>query len=511
MKKLLIILSIFLTGNTLWAQFYEPKKVTDKFYPDPPVEINIPSLQKGKGFTSYNEMMRFLNELAIAHPSVLNMKTVGKTQRGKDIPLIKLSKGNDENKIRVIYIARVHGDEPSGTEGMMYFIQQMAAGNSQIQYLLDKISVYILPMLNVDGAETNTRRTANGIDMNRDQSKLETPEAQILHHVINEIEPHVSVDYHEYQPVRSDFGKLSSDILGTPWDVMFLYSGNPNVPQVIRTAVDSMFLPEAKKTLDKNGLTHHNYYSSTNSYGNIRINVGGASPRSTTNAIALKNTISMLMETRGIQLGNTALKRRTWSVYLLAETFAKTAYENDEEIRQILKAGLEDRSDVVVRFASKKEDNYPLPFLDFVKNELVTLNVDMSYAIYQRPLQTRPLPEAYYILPDQYRAVRVLQNMGVEITMLPVKETVLVEAHTVTSLRESSNDVGGVYPLRARVVTEKKEMELPAGTFRVDSKQKNIRAATVLLEPESSNGFVNYRVIEVEKGKPVPVFRGIKQ
>ncbi|MDO5650487.1 MAG: M14 family metallocarboxypeptidase, partial [Gallicola sp.] len=340
------ILSILLAGNTLWAQFYEPKKVTEKFYPDPDININIPSLQKGRGFTSYNEMMHFLNNLVAAHPSVLNMKMAGKTQKGKEIPLIKISKGNDEDKIRIIYIARVHGDEPAGTEGMMYFVQQMA-GNSQLQYLLDKISIYILPMLNIDGAETNTRRTANGIDMNRDQSKLETPEAQVLHHVINEVEPHVSVDYHEYQPVRSDFGKLSPDVLGTPWDVMFLFSGNPNVPQVIRTAVDSMFLPEAKKTLDANGLTHHNYYSSSNSYDNIRINVGGSSPRSTSNAIALKNTISMLMETRGIQLGSTALKRRTWSTYLLAETFAKTAYENDDEIRAILKAGLEDRSDVV--------------------------------------------------------------------------------------------------------------------------------------------------------------------
>lgn len=510
MKKLFIILSILLAGNTLWAQFYEPKKVTEKFYPDPAIEINIPSLQKGRGFTSYNEMMSFLNELVAAHPSVLSMKMAGNTQRGKEIPLIKISKGNDEDKIRIIYIARVHGDEPAGTEGMMYFVQQMA-GNSQLQYLLDKISIYILPMLNIDGAETNTRRTANGIDMNRDQSKLETPEAQVLHHVINEVEPHVSVDYHEYQPVRSDFGKLSPDVLGTPWDVMFLFSGNPNVPQVIRTAVDSMFLPEAKKTLDANGLTHHNYYSSSNSYDNIRINVGGSSPRSTSNAIALKNTISMLMETRGIQLGSTALKRRTWSTYLLAETFAKTAYENDDEIRAILKAGLEDRSDVVVRFSSKKADNQPLPFLDFVKNEIVMLNVDMSYAMYQRPLQTRSLPEAYYILPDQYRAIKVLQNMGVEVTMLPTADSILVEAHTITSLRESSADVGGVYPLRARVRTETKVMKLPAGTFRVDSRQKNIRAATVLLEPESSNGFVNYRVIDVEMGKLVPVFRGVEQ
>lgn len=489
------------------AQWHEPKAVTGKFYPDPDVVMDIPVFQKKRGFTSYREMLGFIETQEKEHTSLMKVEMVGKTQKGRDIPLVSIRKQPEAGKLNIFYFARVHGDEPAGTEAMLYFIRQLLSDPS-MSHLLDKLNFYILPMLNVDGGESFSRRTANGIDMNRDQSKLETPEAQLLHSLANRINPHVSVDFHEFQPVRTDFLKISStQVLATPWDVMLLYSGNPNVPVALRNTVDNLFLPDIYKTLDSKGLTHHTYYSSRNQFGEISIPVGGASPRSTSNAMALKGIVSLLVETRGINLGRTSLKRRVYGAYLSALSVAETAFTKEKEVLKAIREAGEDRTDIAVRFKSTKVPDYEFPFLSITENKLVRIKVDASFSTQSVATKTRPLPEAYYILPSQEKAVRVLENMGVKLTVLPKPETRELEAYTVLSAVESGSSIGGVYPLSVKVRVEKKRVELPAGTFRVDSRQKNIRAATVVLEPESSNGFVNYRVISLAAGDEVPVYR----
>lgn len=509
-KYIYIIGFITLLSLPSFGQWHEPKSVTEKFFPDPELENVIPSLQKKRGFTSYKEMMKFLNNLVQQHPDLLQMEIIGKTQKGRDIPLITIKNKSNKDKLDLFYFARVHGDEPAGTESMLFFIHKMTT-DASVQKLLDNLNFYIIPMLNIDGGETMSRRTANNIDLNRDQSKLDTPEAKILHKVVNKINPHVAVDFHEFQPVRTDFLKIAPDkVLANPWDVMFLYSGNPNVPIALRDAVDNLFLPAMRDKLDENGLTHHTYYASSNSYGKIHIPIGGASPRSTSNAMALKNIISLLIETRGIRLGDTSLRRRLYGGYLSALAIAETAYNNKKEVLNILEKGEKDRSDIVVRFSSEKVYDYELPFLDMVKNKIIPIKVEAHFNTRQRPTQTRPMPDAYYLLPTETKAVDILRNMGVEVTELTSEEEKTVEAHTVRTAVESGSEIGGVYPLTVKVNTISKKVIFPKGTYKIDTQQRRIRAATVLLEPESSNGFVNYRVINVEIGEEVPIYRFIQ-
>ena len=58
-------LSIFLLifSFVVNAQFSpQGKKLTEKFFPDFDLEINTPAFAKKKGFTSYDELMAFINE-----------------------------------------------------------------------------------------------------------------------------------------------------------------------------------------------------------------------------------------------------------------------------------------------------------------------------------------------------------------------------------------------------------------------------------------------------------------
>lgn len=507
MKRLLIYLAFLSLTSVLPVSAQQPKKVTEKFFPEPDIQMDLPMFGKKNGFTSYKEMTDYVNALAAKYPSLFTVETVGKSQRGRDIILVTAKKdGGGADKLRILYYARVHGDEPSGTEGMLYFLSRLAE-EPQVNALLDRIDFYVMPMVNPDGAESFTRASANGIDLNRDQSKLDTPEAVTLHSVANKVEPQIAVDFHEYQPVRSDFSKITSDIISTPWDVMFLYSGNPNVPQILRVdMVENLFVKNLAQTMDENGLTHHTYYVSRDDFGKIRMNVGGASPRSTSNAMALKNCISMLLETRGVKLERVSIKRRILTVYLAAVSIAETAAANEQLVKEAVEQAVADRSDVAVKFSSARE-RMNFPFIDLIRNKLVEYELDARVANLPEVTLSRPLPEAYYLLPSEKNAAAKLEQMGVEVTRLAEDTPVNVEAYIVTSRNEEADQVGGVYPVTVETGVVEKTVTLPAGTYKVDTHQKRVRAASAMLEPESANGFVNYRVVNSELGKELPLYR----
>lgn len=82
----------------------------------------------------------------------------------------------------VLIWSQMHGDEPTATRALldMFAIIQNQNDSELIQTILSNLTLYIIPMLNPDGAERFTRRTAMGIDINRDAHALHTPEARIL-------------------------------------------------------------------------------------------------------------------------------------------------------------------------------------------------------------------------------------------------------------------------------------------------------------------------------------------
>ncbi|MDO5608319.1 MAG: M14 family zinc carboxypeptidase [Capnocytophaga sp.] len=509
MKRLVSICILLLYAQLAVGQWFEPKKVTDKFFPDPDIAMDIPVFNKNSGFTTYEEMNAFLKNLQEKYPSVMQIEYVGKTQRGKDIPLVILKNNTDNHKTNVLYFGRVHGDEPSGTEALLYLVQQLPADASMLAWL-DTINLYIMPMVNIDGAQSNNRRTANTIDLNRDQSKLDTPEARSMHQVVARVDPQLIVDFHEYQPDRSDWLRITPKVVTTPFDVMFLYSGNPNVPDVFRDVITETFIKSAMKVLDQNELTHHAYYSSSRSFDNVNVTVGGASPRSTANAMALKNKLSLIIETRGIRLGRTSMKRRVWGAYLVAKDILATTVANTGLIESTLEKGLEDSSDIAVRFQAERVADNPMPFLDMVQNEMIHINVDTRYSTQSVPTLTRAVPMAYYINPSQERAIEILTVMGVEIDTLEADTEVEAEIFTVRSLADSPNEVGGVYPVAVRTRKEIVKKKFAKGTYVIRTNQPLKRAITVLLEPESGNGFANYKVIPLSLHQEFPVYRILK-
>jgi hypothetical protein len=120
----------------------------------------------------------------------------GSSIENKPIYLVQVGQG----KIKVLLWSQMHGDEPTATMALMdifNFFEQKDALQPLREKLLNQLSIYFIPMLNPDGAERVQRQNAIGVDINRDALQLQTPEAQILKNVRDEIKPEWGFNLHD--------------------------------------------------------------------------------------------------------------------------------------------------------------------------------------------------------------------------------------------------------------------------------------------------------------------------
>jgi hypothetical protein len=122
---------------------------------------------------------------------------IGESAEKRPIRLVTLGHGD----IPVLMWTQMHGDEPTATRALLdiFSIIQNKKESELIKTILNNLSLYIIPMLNPDGAERFTRRTVLGIDMNRDALALATPEARILKSVHDSYRPQWGYSLHDQE------------------------------------------------------------------------------------------------------------------------------------------------------------------------------------------------------------------------------------------------------------------------------------------------------------------------
>jgi len=171
-----------------------------------------------KSTSSYDDVVRFMKAVDDASPIVF-YTTYGTTTEGRALPLAVVGTGLTDaspaavkatGKLRVHIQANVHAGEVEGKESAQILLRELAL--HQHDDWLRSIVFLISPIYNADGNEkialTNrqrqngpidgegTRANAQGLNINRDYMKLDTPEAKAFVRLINAYDPQVSYDLH---------------------------------------------------------------------------------------------------------------------------------------------------------------------------------------------------------------------------------------------------------------------------------------------------------------------------
>lgn len=94
--------------------------------------------------------------------------------------------------------ANIHGNEPSGCDAALQLLWHMSDRiDCAAEQILKNVLLIILPTQNPDGREANTRRNANGFDMNRDWFAQTQPETDGKMRLVQQYLPALFIDAHE--------------------------------------------------------------------------------------------------------------------------------------------------------------------------------------------------------------------------------------------------------------------------------------------------------------------------
>ena len=177
---------------------------------------------------AYAEMTAFLE--SVARPGFISVTEEARSTQGRKVLLVRLNRGGAKARFKVLYYAQQHGDEVAGKDALLTLVRDIAARPT---LLPEDVDLYLMPMLNPDGAEAHRRVNGAGADLNRDHLLLAQPETQALHRVARRIRPHLAVDSHEFGRDGEDHAKRGWEA----WPVITMDACNhPLIPDYLKAA-----------------------------------------------------------------------------------------------------------------------------------------------------------------------------------------------------------------------------------------------------------------------------------
>jgi hypothetical protein len=153
---------------------------------------------------THAEVVKRLDAVVAGAPDLFRMEKVGESVEGRALNLIQAGTGS----FPVLLWSQMHGDEPTATAALFDIFEFLKRhrGDPTVRDILSSLTLYVLPMLNPDGAERFQRRNAQSIDINRDALRLQTPEGRTLKAVRDRFQPRIGFNLHN-QAWRTSVGR----------------------------------------------------------------------------------------------------------------------------------------------------------------------------------------------------------------------------------------------------------------------------------------------------------------
>lgn len=140
-----------------------------------------------------------LEALAGSSRGVVRIAEKGRSTEGREIAVVLAGSGPE----KVLLWSQMHGDEPTATAALVDLLAFLAENGAEpaTAHLLTRLTLVVVPMLNPDGAVRGDRRNAQGIDINRDASRLQSPEGRFLKELRDRYAPSAGFNLHNQSPL----------------------------------------------------------------------------------------------------------------------------------------------------------------------------------------------------------------------------------------------------------------------------------------------------------------------
>lgn len=473
--------------------------------------------------SSLAETVDFLNRAAEASP-FMRLEFIGESAQGRKIPLLIISRDGlfDAESARkagatvLLIQSCIHSGEVDGKTASEMIIRDLVLG--KLPEILDAGVILFLPIYNADGHERISpynranqngpvdgmgfRTTAQGLDLNRDHLKLESPEARALIRLVNRWRPDLHVDNHVTDGSRHH------------WILTLSHAEAPQLAQPLDTWLKK-HLSQIKSSLSKEGIANGPYVGLVDGADPAKgIDSSVAAPRYSTGYFTLRNRISILVEMYAYAPFEDRVKE---NYAFLVELLREVARAPEALHRAVAEADTAEinrgrasaePSEVVLRWkTSEHPDRISFPVCSWTKE--VSTATGHEYARYHCSDEDEPIevpwyhrpeaeisvarPKGYLLLPGWPMIESRLIEHGLQLFRIGREVKLSVESIHVEKPRLARNSYQGQVRLEDFSTERKKETRtFPVGSLWIPANQADFEIAVQLLEPEAPDSLLQW-------------------
>jgi len=208
-------------------------------------------------YHDYSEFTTWVHNLAANYPLIVRLDSVGPTVESRWIWVLRISDNPDDDEFEpeFVYISTMHGDEPVGTELLIWFCDSLCqryGSDTRLTRIVDFVDLWIIPLMNPDGNADGSRYNADGVDLNRnfpvpdgvdgdDGTYIHAPETQALLEFLSQRRQSFTINFHTGALLTNypwDF-----DTIRSPDDELYIERSlnytRSNIPMYHSAAFDS--------------------------------------------------------------------------------------------------------------------------------------------------------------------------------------------------------------------------------------------------------------------------------
>ncbi|MFN0200164.1 MAG: M14 family zinc carboxypeptidase [Bacteroidia bacterium] len=497
-------------------------------YPLTPFELNNQKSATYEEIITYYQGLakqsRFVTMREIGNFSKKKNSTVLRTDIGKPLHLVLISNDKSIEISRqkgkaILFINNgIHPGEPEGIDASMMLAReileqqekdlslQKKQGKKGTNTLLDKVTIAILPVYNVDGClnrgsfsranqngpeEYGFRGNAQNLDLNRDFVKCDSRNALLFNEVFTYLKPHIFVDTH------------TSNGADYPYTMTLIPTQKDKLPAVLAEHLTQKLLPYLYEEMAKRSWEMCPYVNADETpdggiYGFLDL------PRYSTGYAALHNAIGFMPETHMLK----PFVDRVKSTYQFLDVVLQYVQANQEvlvEVKKQADAQTQMQAHFPIRWEleAQKTDSllfkgYEAKYKPSLVSGLPRLYYDTS-APYEKNIAywntyksslTVSKPIAY-IIPQAYdKVIRLLEKNGVEMERLTEDKVFSVEMYRVEQYETSPKPYEGHYlHSKVKVKIENHTKRFYQGDYVVKMNQTANRYLVETLEPQAHDSF----------------------
>jgi len=433
----------------------------------------------------------------------------------------------EDPRIVVLILGNIHSGECAGKEALLRLIRELSA--SPKQPWLENLVLLIVPNYNADGndrmAKNNrpgqagpvegmgTRANAQGLDLNRDYMKLESPEARALAGLMNRWNPHLFIDCHTTNGSWHRYDLT--------YDTQHNAASDPRIGDFMRNTM----MPAVTGSLENRGISTF-YYGNFNRE-HTRWSTADHRPRFGMDYYGLRGRLSILSEAYSYA----SYRRRIEASHAFVSECLDFVSGHRPAVQRLLR-------DAERRFEAKVGDAIPIRSEMVAFRDLVTIKgydppshprrnpgaavsgearkppgVPRDYEVEFhgdfRPTKTVSRPFAYAVPAELTQVVELLHLHGVEMHELEEDRAAEAEVYRWIALRHAGRSFQSHRLASAEVARRREERTLSAGVWIVPASQPLGNLAAYLLEPESDDGAVTWNFLDEQfrVGADYPILR----